>query len=91
MTEWRWGCLLCLESGPADSARQAVGKERAHRAYACPAAPGLDPAERRRRRAWWEARRERYGLDGAGGTQLPAEQRARNWAGSALAGGGEVT
>jgi hypothetical protein len=67
-TVWRWGCVRCGESGAADSPAHAVGLGRGHEAYACPLTPGLEPGERARRLAWWKVRRERYGLDGAGGT-----------------------
>lgn len=58
--EWRWGCLRCGDTGPADTAANALTLEHVHFAFACPKAPGLDPAERRRRKAWAQVGRERY-------------------------------
>jgi hypothetical protein len=59
-TDWHWGCLLCGETGPADTPAHALAVERSHRHFACPKAPGLDPAERHRREVWARVRRERY-------------------------------
>jgi hypothetical protein len=76
-TEWRWGCLLCGETGTADNADHAVALERTHYHNACPKKPGLRhpppvrPGDRyapwdelRSRQAWAAVRREVYG-DGA--------------------------
>ena len=37
--EWRWACLACGMSGPADSAEPARHLAWVHDVYACPAIP----------------------------------------------------
>jgi endogenous inhibitor of DNA gyrase (YacG/DUF329 family) len=59
-TRWRWGCLLCGETGEADGPDQALRLESTHRGFACPKAPGLSTFERKRREAWAKVRRETY-------------------------------
>jgi hypothetical protein len=57
---WRWGCLLCGDTGQADGPEQALRLESTHRAFACPKAPGINTFERRRREAWARVRRDVY-------------------------------
>jgi hypothetical protein len=37
--EWRWTCIHCFMSGPAENAAHAAHLSRMHDTYACPALP----------------------------------------------------
>lgn len=59
-TQWRWGCLYCLETGQADNATHATALHQIHLAYACPGKPGLYPSEIKLRIARRKAREKLY-------------------------------
>lgn len=50
-TEWRWACIHCRETGTALNPHHATAMHKTHLGYACPAAPGLDLEEIKKRLA----------------------------------------
>ena len=62
-TEYRWGCLYCMETGTADNPTHATALHKIHIGYACPGAPGLYPTEIKLRLARRKAREHLYPQD----------------------------